>query len=58
MKRIKVPYLKTLDVLDLTSIGFLMEEKARRESIDVINWDAYPYKPIVAFDVARGDKDL
>lgn len=27
MKRIKVPYLKTLDVLDLTSIGFLMEEK-------------------------------
>lgn len=58
MKRIKVPYLKTLDVLDLTSIGFLMEEKAHRESIDVINWDAYPYKPIVAFDVARGDKDL
>ena len=50
MKRIKVPYLKTLDVLDLTSIGFLMEEKAHRESIDVINWDAYPYKPIVAFD--------
>ena len=58
MKSIKIPYLKTLDVLDLTSIGFLMEDKAHRESIDTVNWDEYPYKPIVTFDIARGDKDL
>ncbi|MCE5225496.1 MAG: hypothetical protein LLG05_06500 [Porphyromonadaceae bacterium] len=58
MKSIKIPYLKTLDVLDLTSIGFLMEDKAHRENIDTVNWNEYPYKPIVAFDIARGDKDL
>lgn len=55
MKKLKVPYLATLDVLDLSSVGFLMESKAQREYIDVINWGEYPYKPIVAFDVARSD---
>ena len=44
MKKLKVPYLETLDVLDLSSVGFLME-KAQRESIDVVNWEEYPYKP-------------
>lgn len=58
MKTLKVPYLSTLDVLDLSSIGFLMEEKAHRDFINVVNWKEYPYLPIVAFDIARGDKDL
>lgn len=55
MKKLKVPYLATLDVLDLSSVGFLMESKAQREYINVINWEEYPYQPIVAFDVARSD---
>lgn len=58
MKQIKVPYLKTLDVLDLSSIGFLMEDKAHRESISICNWEEYSYKPIVAFDIARGATEL
>ncbi len=58
MKKLKVPYLVTLDVLDLSSVGFLMENKAHREYIEVINWDSYPYKPIVAFDIARTDLNL
>jgi Carbohydrate-binding family 9 len=58
MKKLKVPFLPTLDVLDLSSVGFLMETKAHRESIDVINWEQYPYKPVVAFDIARTDKNL
>ena len=57
MKKLKVPYLETLDVLDLSSVGFLME-KAQRESIDVVNWEEYPYKPIVAFDIARSKENL
>ena len=57
MKKLKVPYLETLDVLDLSSVGFLME-KAQRESIDVVNWEEYPYKPIVAFDIARSKVNL
>lgn len=58
MKKLKVPYVPTLDVLDLSSVGDVMETKARRENIDVINWDSYPYKPIVVFDIARTDKNL
>lgn len=58
MKQLKIPYLKTLDVLDLSSISVLMEDKAHRESINIINWEEYPYKPIVAFDIARGDTEL
>ncbi len=58
MKKLKVPYLTTLDVLDLSSVGFLMENKAQREYIDSVNWAEYPYKPIVAFDVARSDNAL
>ncbi|MFA6767146.1 MAG: carbohydrate-binding family 9-like protein [Parabacteroides sp.] len=58
MKIVKVPYLPTLDVLDLSSVDFLLESKAQREYIDTINWTEYPYKPIVAFDIARTDVNL
>lgn len=58
MKKLKVPYVATLDVLDLSSVGFAMESKARRESVDVVNWETYPYKPIVAFDIARSRENL
>ncbi len=58
MRKLKVPYLPTLDVLDLSSAGILLETKAQREYIDTINWAEYPYKPIVAFDIARSDTKL
>lgn len=58
MKRLKVPLLPTLDVLDLSSIGFLMETKAQREYIDTANWEEYPYKPVASFDIARTDTNL
>ena len=58
MKKLKVPVVETLDVLDLSSVGFLMETKAQREYIDIVNWAEYPYKPIVAFDIARTDQNL
>ena len=58
MKSLKVPYVPTLDMLDLSSAGLLMETKAQRSYIDTINWESYPYKPIVAFDIARSDSRL
>lgn len=58
MKSIKVPCLETLDVLDLSSVGFLMETKAYRGYINLINWEEYPYKPIAVFDMARSHKCL
>lgn len=58
MKKLKVPYLKPLDVLDLSSINYVMEFKAHREYVDWINWEEYPYQPVVAFDIARSATNL
>ncbi|MGM9760255.1 MAG: carbohydrate-binding family 9-like protein [Parabacteroides sp.] len=58
MKSLKVPFLPTLDVLDLSSAGLLLEGRAHREFIDSINWEEYPYKPITAFDIARSSSRL
>lgn len=58
MKTLKVPYLPALDTLDVSSIGLVMETKARREYIDQVNWKEYPYQPIVVFDIARSNKYL
>jgi hypothetical protein len=58
MKKLKVPYLPALDVLDMSSVGFLLENKAQREYMDMVNWSEFPYKPIVAFDIARSDISL
>jgi hypothetical protein len=55
MKNLGIPYLPALDVLDLSSVGFLLENKSQRAYIDVINWSEYRYKPVVAFDIARSN---
>ena len=56
MKTLKVPYCPELDGMDLKSVTAAMETIALRQSLDTINWPEFPYKPIVAFDIARGDK--
>jgi hypothetical protein len=58
MKNLKIPYLPALDALDLSSVGFLLENKSEKMYVDVLNWPAYPYKPIVAFDMARTNQSL
>ena len=58
MKTLKVPYVPSLDKLDLKDVAERMETDASRQSIDVVNWKEIPYKPVVAVDIARGDKDL
>jgi hypothetical protein len=59
MKQLHVPCLEALDKTDLSGAMALMELHAVRESVDVLNWkEAFPYKPVVAFDIARGRKDL
>ena len=58
MKSLKVPYVPALDGLELSNVAKRMETDALRQSIDIINWKEFPYKPIVVFDIARGDRDL
>ncbi|MDR0750817.1 MAG: hypothetical protein LBF62_14770 [Tannerellaceae bacterium] len=56
MNKLKIPYLPALDVLDMSSVDFLMESKSYRDYINVVNWkEQYPYKPIAVFDIARSD---
>jgi hypothetical protein len=58
MKILKVPYVPSLDSLELKDVTELMETEALRQSIAIVNWDEFPYKPVVVFDIARGDKEL
>ena len=59
MKSLKVPFVPSLDGCNLSQVTALMELNATRESIDTLNWkESFSYKPIVAFDIARGKKDL
>jgi len=58
MKTLRVPYRPALDGIELRAVAERMETEALRQSLDVINWKEFPYKPIVVFDIARGDKDL
>jgi hypothetical protein len=58
MKTLKVPYVPALDGFDLKNVAERMETEALRRSIDVINWEEYPYTPVVTFDIARGEQDL
>ncbi|MDR1097651.1 MAG: hypothetical protein LBL57_05925, partial [Tannerella sp.] len=58
MKSLKVPYVPALDSLEPENIALQMETEALREHIDTVNWKEYPYKPVVVFDIARGDREL
>jgi hypothetical protein len=58
MKRIQAVYLPTLDVLDISSVSFLLERQAPRDYISCINWEEFPYRPIAAFNVAYSKQYL
>lgn len=59
MKKLKVPCLPTLDVLDFSSVDLVMEAKAQWEYIESVNWEEeFPYKPVAAFGIARTDRNL
>ena len=58
MKKLKVPFIQGLDDLDMSTVSLMMETKAQREYIDVVDWKEFPYKPIVAFDIIRSEKSL
>lgn len=54
----KIPNLPALDVLDMLSVDYFLENKALRLHINQVNWEAYPYHPIAVVDLARTDKNL
>lgn len=54
----RIPNIPALDVLDMLTVDYFLENKALRLYISNANWEEYPYKPITVVDVARTDKNL
>lgn len=58
MKTIQVPLIAELDTLSPEAITLLMEERGIRQSVDQLNWESFPYRPICTFDIARSQTKL
>jgi hypothetical protein len=58
MKTIKIPFVPELNGVKPADAANIMETRAQRISVDTINWEEYPYKPIVAVDAARSSDKL
>ncbi len=59
MKTIFAPFIPGLDRMSFQDLLLAMETGASRDYVGCVNWpDAYPYKPVVAFDVARSERHL
>jgi len=57
-KSVAVPFIPSLESLSYKALGDTMELHAAREYIDCINWPKFPYKPIVAVDLAWSDAHI
>ncbi len=58
-KRLEIPYVPVLDVLDLSSNMMVMEEHGLRLPIMTCNWrEQFPYTPVTAVDIAYTDNGL
>ena len=58
MKKLKITLFSNAGCAGFIISRFSVWKTKPSEYIDVINWEEYPYKPIVAFDIARTDENL
>lgn len=58
MKTLNIPFVPTLDDMDIKEVAAAMETRACRQTIDTVNWQTFPYKPVTVFDIARGKETL
>lgn len=56
--KITVPYIPDLEELTFEDLCSVMERRGSRQLIGNAPWDAFPYKPIVAVDLAASEKYL
>jgi hypothetical protein len=54
----KVSHIDYPEQLSLDEIGRLMDEKVKPFDVDVVNWNEFPYKPVVKVQFAYGDQSL
>ncbi len=58
MKTLTVPKIKHTAITDLNTIPLLLEEQAELQSIDMINWPAFPYEPNVSFRIGHVHNEI
>ena len=58
MKQICVPRIEGLSKMSFDELNIAMEQSAKRQAIDIVNWNEYPYCPITSVDVAADHTHL
>lgn len=58
MNSIKVPYIEGIEKMSFEEMDLAMETGASKSFIGCVNWAEYPYRPDVAFSVARSASHL
>ena len=58
MNTIKVPFIEGIEKMSYEEMDMAMETGAAKSFIGCVNWQEYPYRPDVAFSVARSRTHL
>ncbi|WP_340113030.1 carbohydrate-binding family 9-like protein [Maribellus mangrovi] len=58
MQHLKVPPIDAENTIKLEQVSKLIEEKGALQSIEVINWPDYPYKPELKFRIAHTGTEI
>ena len=54
MKRVAIPYIRSLDHVTIEYAGEILENEGKREALDSLNWaKEFPYRPITTFNIGR-----
>jgi len=57
-KELKVKEIIANENVSLPQVSNLLEEQAELHSIDIINWDAFSYRPKVSFRIAHSNNQI
>jgi len=59
MKTIEVKRLNTEKLYpDMAEVSAMLDELGEGHSVETVNWEAFPYKPGVKFNIAWGDREI
>lgn len=57
-KELKVKEITVAKNITLNEVSELLEAQAKLHFIDVVNWDAFPYRPKVSFRIAHANNQI
>lgn len=58
MKTLFIPKIELSNEVSLHSVAELLENSTELQTIDVLNWKAFPYRPDIHFRIAHTGKDI